>query len=411
MFFKVISVKEFYNLFSFFEPVKEILDVEVFNALNRVVAMDIHAREDFPPFMRACMDGYAVRAEDTFGGGESNPIYLRLKGEVEIDKIPDFSLGVGECAKVVTGSPIPEGADAVVMVEYTEAISKDEIEIRCSVSPGENLILQGEDYKRGDSLIFKGTLIRPQEIGILLEFGITRCKVFRPLKVGIISTGNEIVPPSTSPLPMGKIRDVNSYTIGAIGKKINCEPYFYEIVPDDSKILRKVIQKGIDECDIVLISGGSSIGAKDLTEETISSFENSEILCHGVGISPGKPTLLAKIGKIPVIGLPGQVTSAQVVMFILIVPFLRYLSNDRQYLSQRYFPITYAYLTENVPSKRGREEYVRVRLIQDKDKLFAEPIFSKSGLIKSLVKAQGLLKIPSSSEGILKGSFVQILLI
>ena len=411
MFFKTISVKEFYNLFLEFEPIKETMDIHVFDGLDMVIAEQCIAKEDFPPFVRACMDGYAVIAKDTFGASESNPVYLKVVGSIDIDKVPGFEINSQECARIVTGAPLPKGADAVAMIEYTEEISEDEIELRCTLSPGDNLILKGEDYKKGDVLLDKGTIVRPQEIGILMEFGITRVKMYRPVKVGIISTGNEIVSPSTDPLPLGKIRDVNSYALGAMIKKYRFHPIIYDIVPDQKKSLIRSISKALKECDVVLISGGSSIGIKDLTEEAITSFKDSHILCHGVGISPGKPTILAKIGNTPVIGLPGQVTSAQVVMHILILPFLRYLSNNKSYMSRYYFPYINAYLTHNVPSKRGREEYIRINICYEKDKILAKPIFSKSGLIKSLVKAQGFLKIPASSEGVLKGTQVEVLLI
>ncbi len=410
MFFKVVDVSKFYNLFFKFSKVNSTSILPTYNILNKIVAEDIIATEDFPPFNRACMDGYAVRAQDTFGGSESNPVYLNIVGAVSIDKIPDFSISSLECAKIVTGAPMPRGADAVVMVEYTEVVAHGEVEVRCSVSPGENVILKGEDFRIGDILIEKGTRIRPQEIGILMEFGIVECRVYEPLKVGIISTGNEIVPPDTLDLPIGKIRDVNSYVLASIVKMNNCEPIFYGIVPDEKHMLIDAIEKALSQCDVTLISGGSSIGVKDLTEEAITSFEDSKILCHGVAISPGKPTLLASVKGKPVIGLPGQVTSAQIVMQILISPFLRFLSGEKEYLSRRYFPTVKARLLQNIPSKKGREDYVRVKLVEKSNEVFAEPIFAKSGIIKSLIKSHGLVKVPPLSEGMLKDTVVDVLI-
>ncbi|GAB6888809.1 molybdopterin molybdotransferase MoeA [Desulfothermus okinawensis JCM 13304] len=411
MFFKVVTVSEFYNLFQNFTPILDTSVCDAENSLHRVVSEDIVADEDFPPFHRACMDGFAVVSDDTYGASESNPVYLKVVGEVEIDRIPEFSINRGECAKIVTGAPMPDGANAVVMAEYTEEIALDEVEVRSSVSPFQNVILQGEDFKTKDILIEKGTRLRPQEVGILMEFGITKCCVYEPIRVGIISTGNEIVPPDTKKVLPGQIRDVNSYVISSIVEINHAIPIRYGIVPDEKDTLISKISEAISKCHLVLISGGSSIGIKDLTEQAIGSFKNSRILCHGVAISPGKPTLLASIDNTPVVGLPGQVTSAQIVMQLLVAPLIRFLSNDKNFLSENYFPKINAKLTHNIPSKKGREDYVRVRLIKRNDKILAHPIFSKSGIIKSLILSNGLVKVPLSSEGILEGSVVDVFLL
>ncbi|WP_461834658.1 molybdopterin molybdotransferase MoeA [Desulfothermus sp.] len=411
MFFKVVNVSEFYDLFQNFSPIETSTEVDSAKSLNRVVSEDIVAQEDFPPFDRACMDGFAVLSQDSYGASESNPVYLKVVGDVHIDKIPDFSIKSGECARIVTGAPMPGGANAVVMVEYTEEVAPDEIEVSKSVSPFENVILTGEDFKKNDILVTKGVRIRPQEIGIFMEFGVIKCRVFDFIKVGIISTGNEIVSPDTKKLLPGQIRDVNSYVISSIVKTNHAEPLFFGIIPDDRDALISAISKAVSNCHLVLISGGSSIGVKDLTEQAITSFKNSEILCHGVAISPGKPTLFASIDKTPVVGLPGQVTSAQIVMQILVAPLIRFLSNDKNYLSEIYFPKTRARLTHNIPSKKGREDYIRVKLIKKKGELLAQPIFSKSGIIKSLIQANGLVRVPYISEGIVEDSVVDIFLL
>ncbi len=411
MFFKVVTIEEFYKLFHNFSTVSDYLLKKTQDALDSVIFEDIVAKEDFPPFNRACMDGYAVLAKDTFGAAEASPCYLKVIGDIKIDEIPDIEVRDGECAQIYTGCPMPTGADAVVMAEYTEKVFDDEVEIRRSVSPYENVIVKGEDFSKGDILVQKGTRIRAQEIGILMEFGKCECKVYRQVGVGIISTGNELMPPDTKDLPLGKIRDVNSNTIGAIVKKNFAQPKYYGIIPDNRERLKIAIEKAISECDVVLISGGSSIGTKDLTEETIMSFHDSEILCHGVAISPGKPTLFAKIKDKPIIGIPGQVTSAQIVMHILVAPFLRYLSGEKDYFSKRYCPSVYGYLSKNVHSKKGRVDFIRVRLNETDNKIYAEPILAKSGIIRSLVQSHGIIKIPASYEGLLKDTLVEVILL
>lgn len=411
MFFKVITIDEFYSLFANFAVVSDYLIKETQDALDYVAFEDVIAKEDFPPFPRACMDGYAVLAKNTFGAGEAAPCYLKIVGEAKIDEVPDIEVNDGQCMVIYTGSPMPNGADAVVMAEYTERVFDDEVEIRRSVSPYENVIVKGEDFSKGDILIKKGTRIRAQEVGILMEFGECKCKVYRKVNVGIISTGNELLPPETKELPLGRIRDVNSSTIGAIVKKNFAQPKYYGIVPDNREKLKRIIEKAVSECDVVLISGGSSIGTKDLTEETILAFDESEILCHGVGISPGKPTLFAKIKDKPIIGIPGQVTSAQIVMHILVAPFLRYLSGDKDYIAKRYFPSVVAHLSKNVHSKKGRVDFVRVALKEIDGKFYAEPILAKSGIIRSLVQSHGIVKIPASVEGLLKDSLVEVILL
>ncbi len=410
-FFHTISTREFIEKIREFSPSNKKEKVLSHDARGRVVATDIISPEDFPPFSRSAMDGYAIRAKDSFGASNENPSYLKIIGEIRIDEFPSFSISQGECAKVYTGSPLPQGCDAVIMLEYTEEVSPEEVEIRKSCFPWENIIYQGEDARKGAVILPRGVRIRPQEIGILCELGINRIDVFPKVKVGIISTGDELVPPDVPFLKRGKIRDVNTYCLSSMIEALDALPIAYGIIKDQEKDLIEAINKGIEECDIVLISGGSSVGVADLTEKAILSFKDSKILCHGVSISPGKPTILSSIKSIPVVGLPGQVTSAQVVMHILISPLIRYLSGDACPLSRRYYPTTEAILAENIPSKPGREDYVRVQIKDQGSNTIAVPIVAKSGLLKSLIQADGMIKIPENKEGLLKGSPVKVLLL
>ncbi len=410
-FFHTISTKEFLDIILKFSHIDKREEINPVKAMGRIMARDVISPENFPPFSRSAMDGYAICARDSFGASNENPAYLKIVGEIKIDETPSFSLSPGECAKVYTGSPLPQGCDAVIMLEYTEEISPDEVEIRKSCAPWENIIVQGEDARTGEVLLSKGVRIRPQEIGILCEVGINRIEVFQKIKVGIISTGDELVPPNTPSLEYGKIRDVNTYALSSMVKALDAIPIPYGIIKDREEDLIEAIKRGVEECNVLLISGGSSVGVADLTEKAILSFNKSKILCHGVSISPGKPTILSSIDSTPVVGLPGQVTSAQVVMHILISPLIRHISGDATPLSIRYYPMTEATLIENIPSKQGREDYVRVRIEKKGERTFASPIFAKSGLLKSLLLADGLIKIPANKEGILKGSQVRVLLL
>lgn len=405
-FFNVVSVEDFFARFTDFERIAETEELGLFDAYQRVLAEDVFSPEDLPPFARATMDGYAVRAKDTFGASEFNPVYLKKVGVVEIGRMPDFEIDAEECSEIVTGAPLPKGADSVVMVEYTDVLG-DEIEVKRSVAPGENVILKAEDCAKGEILIKKGTRLRPQDIGILAAVGIPYVKVFKKPKVGIISTGDELVEITKTP-ELGKIRDVNTYTLWSLCLKSYTDPVTYGIVRDHTSELKEAISKALNECDVVLISGGSSIGVRDLTIEAIESLKG-KILIHGISISPGKPTILAKIDKRPVIGLPGQVASAQIVMFVLVVPFLRYLSGERAIFDK---PSCYveATMSRNVASKQGREDYIRVKLKRKEESWTAEPILGKSGLLKTLLEADGLVKIPSEKEGVYKDEKVKVFL-
>ncbi len=404
-FFNVISVKDFFSLFSKFDHIKETETITLFDAYQRVLAEDIVSKEDLPPFDRATMDGYAVRAKDTFGASESNPVYLKKIGSVEIGSVPDFEIRPEECAEIVTGGMMPKGADGVVMVEFTEDLG-EEVEIRKAIAPGENVILASEDCKKGERVLTKGIRLRAQDLGILAALGIGEVKVYKKIKVGIISTGNELVEVTKKP-KMGQIRDVNTYTLYALAQKANAIPISFGIVPDDEETLKDKILSSLNMCDVVLISGGSSVGTRDLTISVLKDL-GGEILAHGISISPGKPTILAKVNDKPVIGLPGQVASAQIVMFVLILPFLKFLSGEKNALHQL-IPYLKAKMARNVASKQGREDYIRVKLKKEGSDWIAEPILAKSGLLKSLLEADGLVKIPYEKEGLEKNEEVKVI--
>ena len=380
--------------------------VSVTDSTSRILAQDITASLDIPGFRRATMDGYAVAAKSTFGATESNPSWLEITGEVKMGETPAFSLKSGFAANISTGGMLPVGADSVVMVEHTETIDETSVEIYKSVAPLQHVIDADEDFAKGEVVLQKGSKIRPPEAGLAAALGYSQIKVYKRPMVGIISTGDEIIDVTQNPGP-GQIRDINSYTMAGFVKEAECVPRLYGIIKDDLTALIKTCETAFKECDMVLISGGSSVGVRDFTIDVLSKIEKSEILAHGISISPGKPTIFAKAGNKPLWGLPGQVVSAMVVFKIVVLPFLEKLKGVNSSFTKNL--TIRAKLTRNVASTQGRQDFVRIRLVKKEDKFFAEPVLGKSGLIKTMVQADGLLEIGENVEGIEKDSIVNII--
>ncbi len=330
-------------------------------ARGRVLAAELTAPEDLPTGRRSSMDGYALGAADSFGAGESSPAYLDCVRTLEVNEFPDFTLTAGQCAWIPTGGFLPAGADSVVMVEYTQEIGAGTIEVRQSVAPGENVMERGEDAAAGQPMLAAGTRLRTQEVGLLAALGLTEVRVHRRPRVAIVSTGDELVPVAAIPAP-GRIRDVNSHTVACLAEEAGGQPFSCGIVGDDLAQLVQTLKEALAHSDVVFLSGGSSKGTRDHTLAALEQIPGTEILAHGVRISPGKPTILARAGDKAVIGLPGQVGSAQVVMAVLGQPFLRHLAGDRQAFSERLRPLRRARLARNLESRPGREDFVRVRL-------------------------------------------------
>lgn len=385
----------------------------------RVLATDVHSSCDVPPADRAGMDGYALQAADTFGAGESNPVWLDCVGHVNIEQPANFCVQSGQCAGIVTGAHMPEGTDAVVMVEYTKEFGADMVEFRRSVAPGEYVMLRGEDATRGRSALAPKTLLRAQEIGLLAATGHTLATVFPRPSVHILSTGDELVPVDAAPV-LGQIRDVNSHALACMARAAGAEPHLCGIVPDKLEALVAALHLSLkDNPDVIMLSGGSSVGTRDLTLNALQALRiPCEVFCHGVALSPGKPLILAKVerpdGHTYIWGLPGQVASAQVVMTVLGAPFLRHLAGHTHSFDQSRWPSRRAVLSRNMASRQGREDYVRVRL--DWSTIpnalpTAVPVTGLSGLLRTLINAHGLLRIPADLEGIEAGREVEILLI
>lgn len=409
-FFNIISRKDFETLLKTF-PATGLEKIAIADAFGLVLGEDIISPEDLPPANRSCMDGYAVNARDAFGATEGNPAYLECCAQLRVDENPDFKLKPGECAAIATGGTLPEGADAVVMVEHTHELGSGTIEIRKSSAPGEHTMLKGEDAAEGDTIFKAGHKVRFQDVGLLAALGLKEVSIRKKPRIGIISTGDELVE-IDSPPKVGTIRDVNSHTLRCLVSEAGAEAVSYGIVRDELKKLESTLKKAISENDLVLLSGGSSVGMRDLTVQAIESMPDSEIIAHGVAISPGKPTILGKVGKKPVLGLPGQVTSVQVVMLSLVVPFIRHIMGQKDAFSTAERPVIRAELARNTVSKPGREDYVRMKLtMRDDDIPLAQPIYGKSGLLKTMIQADGLMIIPADTEGFYAGEKINIWLI
>jgi molybdopterin molybdotransferase len=378
-------------------PVAETVPVEA--SAGRILAERIEADSDIPGFDRSVVDGYAVRSADTAGAGDSAPALLHCVGRIAMGR-HDASLTIrsGECTYIPTGGVLPEGADAAVMVEYTE-IAGDTVLIRKAASHGENIIMRDEDFRSGETVFSAGRRISPQDAGVLAACGRTDVTVVRKPIVGIISTGNELVPAGVVPEP-GQVRDANGPMLATWLTEYGCDSRMYGIVKDERKAFDAVIARAVPECDVVLLSGGSSKDDRDMTAKVIA--DRGEVLVHGIALAPGKPTIIGRIDNKPVFGLPGHPASA----FVVLVAIVRPLFDKMFGLDKPFLRTVKATLSTNIPSQRGREEYVRVSIKNG----VATPLFGKSGLLNTLVLSDGLIRIPAGFEGLEKGSIVDVIL-
>jgi molybdopterin molybdotransferase len=389
-------------------PDSELIDVP--SSLDRILAEEVVAPHPLPDFQRSTVDGYAVQANDTHGASDSLPAYLNLISEVPMGDAPAFEIRSGQCALIHTGGMLPDGADAVVMLEYTQSVQKEEIEIFRAVADGENVIRVGEDVAQGQTIQVQGSLMRPAEIGGLMALGIVKVKVVRKPRVGLISTGDEVIDPSQPPRP-GQVRDVNSFTLGALVEKSGGLAKLYGIVSDEFDALKNAAAKALSECDVVIITAGSSASTRDMTADVIRSLGTPGVLVHGINTRPGKPTILGVCNGKAVIGLPGNPVSALVNGYLFVVPVIEKLLGALP----RPRPTVLARLTINLPSQAGREDWWPVKLIVNHQSsivnLDADPIFGKSNLIFILAAANGLLRIHPDATGLSAGELVEVFLI
>src|SRR4051794_38144089 len=405
-FFKVKTVEETFAMIE--EKILAIKDTEersLEDALQYILAVPVTAKENVPGFDRSTVDGYAVKAKDTYGTSDSMPGFLTVVGEVKMGESAVIPVDQAEAVYVPTGGMIPPGSDSVIMIEHCED-HDGLLNTYKPVAPGENIIRAGEDIREGEVLLPEGTRLRPQELGAIASLGISSVKVYRKLKVGYLSSGDEIVPYQTEKLSEGQIRDINFLTIAGLAKQWNIEVVYGGIVKDDYQEFQQKAQNLYDEVDCLILSGGSSVGAKDYTTDVIGSLGSPGVFVHGISIKPGKPTILAMANGKPVIGLPGHPASAMIIFKLFGERVLRKLKGET---NERKPERIFAKITKNIPSSMGRADYIRARLFEKEGEWWAEPIIGKSGLITTLVKSDGLVEISSEKEGVSQGEWVPVI--
>lgn len=396
-FLTLMEPEEVKKILSSLKLAKNVEHINLGECWGRVLAEDIYSLMDLPPFDRVSMDGYALRAEDTFGASEDNPKILKLVGVVRAGDTPNKNVQEGCCVEVGTGAPLPPLANAVVMLEYTE-ISGDEVVIYQGAAPGENIAKQGSDIEMNHMLLKKNTLLTPDKIGVLSAMGLEKVPVYSQIKVGIISTGNEIMP-GGGKLPYGKIYDVNSQTVAAAVLSCGCKPINLQIVRDEFESLKNAIN-GLVDVDVIITSGGTSAGAGDVLRAVVE--ELGQVLVHGVALKPGKPTLMGLIGDNDqvLIGLPGYPVAALVVFESLIAPFLRKNSG----LAMEDASVVKLALSRRFHPSRGRTHQLLVKVQDDR----AIPILKDSGAITALADADGYIEIPKNTEILEEGTVVDV---
>ena len=407
-FFKVLAPQEALGLLLTVAPVGRETIPSV-QGRARVLAEDLFSAVDLPHFHRAAMDGYAVRSKDTFGASQSLPAYLKLAGVVEMGKEATQGLNKGEAIRISTGGMMPPEADAVVMVEYTDETDRGLVEIHRSVSPWQNVIQIGDDIKKGEPVFSQGRRLRGHDLGALTGVGISSIAVYKRPRIALISTGDEIVDAEVDPRP-GQVRNINQHSLAGLIEEVGGELKDWGVIGDDRAQLTEAIGAALAWADAVLLSGGSSMGAKDIALETILSFPDSQFIFHGISIAPGKPTIFAKACGKPILGLPGYPVSALVIFDLFGAPMLRRLGGESLDALQRFSRTVRAKLTTNISSQLGREDYVRVVMKADGAGFKATPLPSKSGAIFTLVKADGMVRIGMNQDGLEQGEEVDVIL-
>jgi len=403
---KVKSVEEVFKIIDDnFQAINRFKKLKLENCLGRVLVRDVVSPEVLPPYSRSSVDGFAVNASDTYGASESLPAFLELKGVIKMgEKAEDIQYG--ETRYIPTGGMLPLGADAVVMVEYTETLV-DQVMIYRQVAPGENVIKAGDDVRKGEVVLKKGSVLKEAELGVLAALGLTEVTVYEKPVVGILSTGNELVPSFKKELKYGEIRDINSITLASIAKKYGAKVVQGGIASDNLEEMLEKARGLLEEVDVLLLSGGSSVGTLDFTSQVIKTLGQEKLLVEGISVKPGKPTLFSKKGHKAIWGLPGHPVSAMMIFSYFGERLIRLLGG---YEDCKIKTVCKALLTRNIPSSAGRTDWVRVKVVYDSGKYLAAPVFGKSGLIKTLVDSNGYIEVPTSKEGLEAGSWVEVML-
>jgi molybdopterin molybdotransferase len=390
-------------------PISRIESVPLAAALDRVLARDVASPETLPAFARATMDGFAVRAADTYGASESSPAYLQLAGEALMGRVPDVSVGPNDAVRIHTGAMLPPGADAVVMVEETN-VHGAEVEVLAAAAPGENVLAVGEDIREGAVAVPAGRRLRAADLGGLAAIGQAQVAVRARPRVAILSTGDEVVPIEARPAT-AQVRDVNSTALAATVARAGGEPVACGIVRDDEAALEAAARAALADADLLVLSAGSSVSARDITARVVERLGAPGVLVHGIALRPGKPTVLAFCDGKPVVGLPGNPASALIVAWRIVRPLVRHLAGETvaaDGLDDG--AMREATLTANVPSRPGREDYQPCTLARGADgTLAATPIFGKSNLIFTLAQADALIAVPLDRSGIAAGERVQVI--
>ncbi len=383
--------------------------LQIEECYNRIIAIDVVAPEDLPAFSRSTVDGYALNARDTFGAKDTSPAYIVVRHEIMMGTSADFEIKTGEAAKIPTGGMLPKGADAVLMLEHAQAVSDDMIEAMRSVAPGENVIQKGEDIQKETTVLTRGHRLRSQDIGSLAGIGITGIEVFKKPAVSIISTGDEIVPAS-SPLKSGQVRDINSFTLAGLISDNGGVPVKKGIFKDDYGTIKKAIEDSIKDSDMVLISGGTSAGTKDMTADIINDIARSQggagVVFHGLSLKPGKPMIGGVVNNKPILGLPGHPAAVVVCFNLFIKPVIERLGGFNS--NKNFIKTVTAKMAKNIASAAGREDHIRVYVEGKDGEFFAVPVLGKSGLITTLVKADGIVVIPQNKLGLDAGEEVTV---
>ena len=369
-------------------------EIALLEAYNRVLADDAKSTLDIPPFSRSTVDGYAVRAQDTFGADENQPAKLKVCGMVSIGETPKVTVANGEAAEIVTGAPIPEGADAVVMVEDTQR-EDDDLDVFGSVTLSENVMKKGSDIKLGEIVLKAGRVLGSREIGVLAALGMAKVSVYVVPTVAVLSTGGEVTEPG-NPLPPGKIYDINAYTLCTAVRESGGKPFYAGVVPDEKEELHKALEQALASADMVLTSGGVSVGPKDLIPATVDSLGEPGVFISGIAVKPGKPATVALIGKKPVFSFPGHPTSALLIFHLLARPVIQVMAGK----AAKDMPSIKAVADRRMFSAKGRRTFVMVTLVLDEAKgLVAEPVETgASGAITTLAKADGFVEIPENQQ-------------
>ena len=407
-------MSEFFDVVTPKEAIKKLLSKKNFpemisekintvNSDGRILSQDIKSSINLPHFNRSSMDGYAIYASDSNGVSLSNPNYLEIIEEIKMGDVPKHTILTGKTSRIFTGGMIPKGSNAVIMEEDTEELGNNMIEIKKPVSIGENIIFSGEETKKGNIIINKGTKIRSQEIGSLLESGFTEIFVSKKPVIGVLSSGDELIPPENT-LELGKIRDINTYTISNLINNSGGIAEIFPILPDDLNSQLNQAKKALQFCDMLIFSAGSSISYRDTTAEVINSLDKPGVIVHGISVKPGKPTILGLSGKKPIIGLPGNPVSSIMIFINIVKPILDKLNNHISVITKQ-IDCT---LTEDISSQTGREDYVQVSIRSADQKILATPVFGKSNLINTLVNSDGFVTIPPETGGLYKNSIVKV---